>query len=408
MEIPRTSLIRDPYRHLLSSRRTYAGFTSEDQELLKLLPEKAEILDPMSGYGLLTAFCAKRGCPSFCLEMNPPQFLWQVLCHPRDANRHADCVSMIRQERRRWPSPRIKVAVSNDWFPAESVRLLLELLQQCTDVAGSVLRTQRDRETFGLALLLPFTGRFSTATRGDVSAYTKKGGTCIYLGWRKDFLLYLDAVDFLLSEIRANTKCTRHELNLGDAQNFPFPKYRFHAMVTSPPYPNHRNFASMFAPENAFLSMIKEHGSWMTDVRLSNIIGTNAIEHRCAPQVRVTTVQAFLERVSSTPRSKQAKYDDDVYYFPYFRQYFSGLEVAYANTATALAAPFKGFITVVNNTHRGIVIPVSETVREIWSSLGYEARVFRATENFHVGTKNPRARGIRAKHTEYVIEVTRR
>ena len=106
-------------------------------------------------------------------------------------------------------------------------------------------------------------------------------------------------------------------------------------------------------------------------------------------------------------RMKQATYDDEVYYFPYLREYFAALESAYANVSKAAASDFLGYIVVVNNTHRGVVVPVAEAIVDIWRELGFSSRIERAEESFHLGTKNPRAKGIRARHTEYVVEVRR-
>jgi hypothetical protein len=97
-----------------------------------------------------------------------------------------------------------------------------------------------------------------------------------------------------------------------------------------------------------------------------------------------------------------------VYYIPYFENYFIDLEEAYKNVSLACAdSDFEGYIVVVNNTHRNLIIPVSDVVLEVWTSLGFKTEIFEANELFHIGTKNPRARGLRAKHMEYVIKIWR-
>jgi hypothetical protein len=106
-------------------------------------------------------------------------------------------------------------------------------------------------------------------------------------------------------------------------------------------------------------------------------------------------------------KDKNAAYDDRVYYIPYLSRYFSDLESAYANVSRSLSRSCEAFIVVVNNTFRGEVVPLAEIVMDIWSSLGFSAAIAKVQEGFHVGTMNPRARGIRARHTEYTIRVTR-
>jgi hypothetical protein len=73
-----------------------------------------------------------------------------------------------------------------------------------------------------------------------------------------------------------------------------------------------------------------------------------------------------------------------------------------------LDCPFIGFVVVVNNTYRGLKIPVAQVVQDIWNTLGYEASIKEENEQFHVGTKNPRAKGVRAKHIEYIVQVEKR
>jgi len=96
-----------------------------------------------------------------------------------------------------------------------------------------------------------------------------------------------------------------------------------------------------------------------------------------------------------------------VYYLPYLRKYFIAIEKAYENVARFAAKSFVGFIVVVDNTHRGVVIPVGAIVVEIWKELGFQATIHSSKEVFHVGAKNPRAKGIRAKHQEIVVWVWR-
>jgi hypothetical protein len=138
-----------------------------------------------------------------------------------------------------------------------------------------------------------------------------------------------------------------------------------------------------------------------------HIIGSNFVSER-PPRIPTTkSARHFLKAINELKRNETAIRHDKQYYIPYFENYFADLECAYKNIAPALKQKFEGYIIVVNNTHRNLVVPVSDTIIEIWRSLGFNAIILTATESFHVGTKNPRARGLRARHTEYVIKIWR-
>src|SRR5438477_9236808 len=78
----RTTLLRDVYRSLINTGRTYAAFREEDRSVLARLMNRSPVLDPMSGYGGLVAFCSELGIQSFNVEYSPAQYLWQLLSHP--------------------------------------------------------------------------------------------------------------------------------------------------------------------------------------------------------------------------------------------------------------------------------------------------------------------------------------
>jgi len=74
--LPATTLIRDVYRALIHTGRSYAAFTDKDIAFLERLRGADKVLDPMAGYGLLTQHCAKIGQRSYCVEFNLPQYFW--------------------------------------------------------------------------------------------------------------------------------------------------------------------------------------------------------------------------------------------------------------------------------------------------------------------------------------------
>jgi hypothetical protein len=270
------------------------------------------------------------------------------------------------------------------------------------------------RETFDstepnlpIAFLLPFVGRLSCSVQGDIVTHVKRGGICVYQGWEDDFLLFLRVLSNSLESIARSSINPNHTILYGDARTFRFPKKRFRAMLTSPPYPNHRDFVSMFAPEHAFLDLIRVPGSVNSRRTAEQIIGSNFISARPVSTATTKTARDFIQSIGGVKRNATAVRHDRQYYIPYFENYFADLETAYRNVASALALKSQGYIVVVNNTHRNLVIPVAQAIVEIWESLGFKASIWASTEAFHVGTKNPRARGLRARHTEHVVRIWR-
>jgi hypothetical protein len=160
-------------------------------------------------------------------------------------------------------------------------------------------------------------------------------------------------------------------------------------------------------PENVFLSTVAKDYGVHLPVFEQGIIGSNFVRGMQSREPQASVTKKFLNSATSIRRTKTAEYDDNVYYLPYLKNYFCGLEDAYTNISRYLDSECEGCIIVVNNTHRGLVIPVSESVQEIWRSLGFSATVLDSRESFHFGTKNPRAKGVRARHTEYVVRIWR-
>jgi hypothetical protein len=406
--LSRITLIREIYRALINTGRSYAAFTQKERELVDRLKSKGEIFDPMSGYGLLMRYCSTAGIKSFGVEYNLPQYLWQLLCHPSYSEHFLQAIKIIRSRRARWPRTVLKAVVSDEFFPEASLRILERLLRLTKQAIEECFGEDLNIDRLALALLLPFAGRLSCSVPGDISTHTKVGGMCIFSDWEKDYEAYLRAAQTRLEHITLTAKTRNHKLMYGDARIYKFPKRRFRAMITSPPYPNHRDFTSMFAPEHALLHELGLDGNNAPRQFSEHIIGSNFVSNRPKIVPESKAALHFLNDITKLERNKTATYDDEVYYIPYFENYFIDLEKAYKNVSSACAnADFEGYIVVVNNTHRNLVIPVSEVILEIWTSLGFNATVSASNELFHIGTKNPRARGLRAKHMEYIIKVWR-
>ncbi len=404
------SLVRPIYRTLLNKGRTYAAFNEEKVfPLVEKLANRKVILDPMSGYGSLMLYCSKIGIKGFCLELSSPLYLWHVLNHPANLSLLEAATGKLLSLKMKWPRSSLKATVSNDWFPNESKRIIVKLLDLTRSLLEGLGQRGKKNEELSLALILPFVGRLSSSIPGDVTE-VKKGGICVYKDFHDDLTTYLQAVQARLYKIEKESQSDTHTVWLGDCRTIKLPRRRFAAMITSPPYPNHRDFFSIFAPENNCLS-------WLNERNLINLhpssrlgIGTNVVSRRTIPVPKSKTIRRFLENLRLFKDSKRPKasYDNRVYYIPYFSNYFHDLEKTYENIEPSFRKDFDGYIVVVNNTTRDQVIPVAESTVETWKRLGFKTEITDVQEKFHIGTKNPRARGFKAKHKEYTIRIWRK
>ena len=406
MMLKRTSLVREVYRALINTGRSYAAFNDRDKLLIEKLKDRGEILDPTSGYGLLTRFCAEVGVSAYCVELNFPQHLWQILCHPSYTKFLMPAIKRLISCVQDWPHTHIRAVVHETWYPEQSKELLSRIFHLNKKILKeSVGELECDK--MALALLLPFIGRLACCIPGDISTHVKEGGICVYSGWQKDYFCYLQALWERLNKNSEKAVQLTHYLYHGDAKTFPFPARRFGAFVTSPPYPNMRDFSSMFEPERAFLQWFKDDLGDGIEQLEERVIGSNFVSGRPKRTLRNRAASNFIATLRDLKLNKNALYDEDKYYIPYYENYFADLEEAYANISHSLQDKVEGYIIVVNNTHRNIPVPVAGVIIGIWEDLGFNASIFEAIESFHVGVKNPRARGLRARHTEYVIKVWR-
>lgn len=401
-----TTLIRDIYRTLINSGRSYAAFSESDKLIFSNLETKKYILDPMSGYGLLTKYCAEKGIKSYSLEFNAPAYYWQILCHPQNTQLYISCIEQLLEKQSLWPITERRAIISDDLFPQLSLDILVSLLTQNKEIIKQNLDSKdKNIEELALSLLLPFSGRLSCITKGEISTHVKRGGIVVLRGWHDDYNLYLQALRNHLINRSNKSRSLDHVVKHGDARTFDFPKGKFDGLFTSPPYPNHQDFVTMFSPEQELLKTLGINSNIALRKTPNDIIGSNFVSGKPNLSPHSVTASNFIKAINSLKRSKASKYDDEKYYIPYFQQYFVDLEKAYQNISTSFIKGFEGYIIVVNNTHRSLVVPISDFIIEVWREMGFNAEVDEANELFHIGTKNPRARGIRARHTKYVIKV---
>lgn len=413
------TLIHGIYRALLNTGRTYAAF--EDEQVMPLidrLHDRGEILDPMSGYGSLTKYCACSKYPlkSYCIEANEPAYFWQLLMHPRHSKAWIELSNRILACKSKWPKSRMRATLSNEWFPQESQRILLKIWELCLrEIGRCTFRQAPSSDYIALAFLLPFCGRLAAMVEGSVVTHVKQGGICVYRDWKVDFEKYIRRLQSNLEKQVCSSKRASHTIVLGDCLNVKLPSKRFSAMITSPPYPNSRSYSSMFLPEFSFTQLLKGRGFLASLPSEARLIGSPIVSpsegypKRTTNDVKSDSARDFLHRLEKHKGTKSAMYDIGVYYLPYFCNYFVAIEQAYSHLSSSLSDDFEGYIIVVNNTARKTVVPVAAAIMETWKRLGFSAKIEDefSRELSHVGGLNPRVKGLSARHMEYTIKVWR-
>lgn len=402
-----TSLVRNTYRALLRTNRAYAAFTQEDKALIGHLRDRHFVLDPMAGYGGLTQLAAGASIGSYSVELNEPQYLWQVLTHPSNRQDVRRAIAYLLRNLPADPSPECSVVVCEDFFPPEAM-MRLEMLTVSVRHAVGQCGGMSEPDDLVDALVLPFVGRLAALRPSQNPAHVKgKGGLCVVRGWVDDFELYLRVLDDLLGRLKQPAvEMPRNELALGDARTHRFPRNSFDAMLTSPPYPNRADYAAIFAPEIDYLDR-RTRSNRKSVLAGRDLIGSVLVSGRGRQPPQTPSAIEFLERADKVALAggSRTAYDQRQYYRPYFEQYFAGVEMAWRNVSVSLTDDVLGYIAVVNNTHRGIVVPVAEFAVEVWTELGFTASIIDTSERTHVGTMNPRARGLRAVHARHVVEI---
>ena len=418
-KLDRATLIHGIYRALLNTGRTYAAF--EDGQIAPLidrLRDRGEILDPMSGYGSLMRYCAYSTHPlrSYCMEANEPAHFWQLLMHPRHSKAWIELADRILACKSAWPRSGMAATTSDDWFPPESQRILLKLWEVCLRETGKCpFRRGPSCEYLAIAFLLPFCGRLAAMVQGSVVTHVKRGGICVYRGWKVDFEKYVRRLRANLAKQVQLSKRTTHTIVLGDCLDAKLPLKRFSAMITSPPYPNSRDYSSMFLPELDFIRLLKDRGFLGTLPSQARLIGSPIVSpsegcpKRTVNDVMSGSAREFLHGLEKHKGTKNTVYDIEVYYLPYFSNYFVAIEQAYCHLSSALSDDFEGYIIVVNNTARKTVVPVAAAIVETWKRLGFSASIEDefSRELSHVGGLNPRVKGLSARHMEYTVKVWR-
>jgi len=388
--------LNDTYRKLIKNGRTYASFTIEELDRIfnEIKTISEPILDPMSGYGGLMTYCSQRGISTYNLEINLPAYFWQILINPQNFDIFNKIIEELLVSIRKLPKTNFKPTASNDWFSKEGISTSIILHEHI--FKNYVLKYSNNME-LSIALILPFIKRFSTSISGDLT-FLKKGGITVFNKWDQDFHNYLAILKKY--KFSTNPQKTIHNIQHGDIRSFHFNR-KFNLVITSPPYPNYRDYYKMFAPENYFLTKI----GYRTNQE--SVIGTNVVKNRKTGQIICPSVKKFISKLDSYEGSKKAESDIKSYYLPYFKNYFFDLETTCHNIIRHLEPKSTCYLVVVDNATRNLVVPVSQVIQEYFKVYGFTSIILFVDEVFHFGTKNPHARGSKAKHKKYILKLWR-
>lgn len=408
-------MLREPYRALMGAGRTYAAFDSETTfPLIDALHTHGTIADPMAGYGTLMTMCAQKGISTFNLEGNPPAYLWGILNNPKNSDNIIQIIDRLLHIRNKVPQIDKIADISDDWYSPRSytiIRALFKIISEVNDIRAD----PQYQQDISLALLVPFTGRLASYVPGNIVANVKRGGICVYKGLSDDFDRYLTATKSKLIVISKTSINKNHEFVFGNLITAELDR-KFSAFITSPPYPNSRDYYAMFAPENDCLTFLRAQGDIENLVVKEQLIGSVRVSKYSNKNIDYdkelssSSARSFIKYISEFEgKKRRAKYDNTIYYVPYFSNYFYQIEQAYRNFANYLTDAFEGYIVVTNNTARNRVIPVAQSIEELFHQLNINATIIDkyTRELSHVGTINPRVKGFKTRHMEYTIKVWR-
>jgi len=411
----RVNMVREPYRAVLTAGRTYAAFNEETLvPLIDALQSHKTIIDPMAGFGTLMNFCAQKGISTFNIEYNPPTYLWGVLNNPKYSANTIDLIDHLLLIKGKLPEIKKRAEISDEWFTPLSRTIISNLLKLISGIAMKYVDPNYHQE-ISLAVLIPFVGRLACYVPGNIVANVKQGGICFYRDLAYDFDRYLTALKARLSVISRTSINKDHEFVFGNLITMKIEK-KFSAFITSPPYPNSRDYFKMFAPENYCLSFFEAEGIikdlTVEEQLIGSVLVSKYVNKKIDYDNEISSISArtFIKYISEFKgKKRKSKYDNTIYYVPYFSNYFYQIQQAYRNFANFLTDSFEGYIVITNNTARNTVIPVAQSIVELFHQLNIEAEIIDkyTRELSHVGTINPRVKGFKAKHMEYTIKVWR-
>lgn len=390
------------YKGLMLRSRAFASFKEKDEldiilrDLAKYASQGEYILDPMSGYGGGMRFFGKNGYKTVNVELNPPAYYWQVLNNPINTVTICDFIEKLLTKRDKLPDIKQELSISDNFFTQDAV-IFIEALYKY------LLVLNNENAELTISVLLPFVSRFANYQRSSTNiTHFKEGGLCSYTNWQSDFIAYLEELSRRLLENFTLYREIEHHNILSDIMNVELTN-KFAYFVTSPPYPNYRDYSKLFRIENWVLDNI----IYKKATNFERMIGSNNVSGKSYGEIYSLSANKFLFELleKSKKLQKKSKRDIEVYYHPYFCQYFYNIQEAYKKLDSMLSSKVMGYIVVNDNITRDISIPVGASICDIFSSLGYNTEDFNTSQISHYGNIGKAAKRINSHHTRHILKV---
>ena len=403
MNIDNLQNISHVYRGLIHRNRAFASFKEKEEletiysDLEHYISDKDSILDPMSGYGGGMLFFGKKGYRTTNIEINPPEYYWQLLINPQNTKSILSFIEQMQKENVKLPKFKETFSLTDNLFSDEAINNIKILYH-------IIVEHSSDNSDLAIALLLPFVSRFANYQKSRTNiTHFKQGGLCTYAGWEEDFRNYLKKIQERLSEDFVKYKQTEHINILSDIMKVNTTD-KFSCFVTSPPYPNYRDYSKLFKIENWVLDNI------ILDkpADFNMMIGSNNVSGKKYGEIYSEKANKFLaELKEKSEKLKVAKSRSDIrtYYLPYFSQYFYYIQEAYIKLNSMLNENAVGYIVVNDNITRDIIVPVGASICDIFNNLGYEAKDLDTSQISHYGNIGKDAKRINSKHTRHIIKI---
>lgn len=390
------------YKGLINRSRAFASFKEKDEldvileDLSKHIAKGDCVFDPMSGYGGGMRYFGRHGYKTTNIELNPPSYYWQVLKNPTNTDKIIHHIDNLKEYFKDLPKFKQAISISDSLFSDEAVEFLSVLY-------GKILNIFNYDKEIAIAVLLPFVSRFANYQRSSTNiTHFKEGGLCSYIGWEIDFFTYLDSLKRMLAEEYTQYSEISHVNILSDIMLFDTtPKYS--CFVTSPPYPNYRDYSKLFKIENWVLNNIINSNP----TNFTMMIGSNNVSGKFYGDIESESAQRFLSEliIKSKKLQKKSRYDIEVYYHPYFCQYFYNIQEAYKKIDKMLTNNALGYIVVNDNITRDIPIPVGASICDIFKGLGYQTEDYNISHISHYGNIGRMAKRINSHHLRHILKV---
>lgn len=390
------------YKGLILRNRAFASFKDDEIEIISsditnYIKHGDYILDPMSGYGGAMYHFGKLGYKTHNIELNPPAYYWQLLINPTNKSFHNTIIQRALQIISDLPKIKKDFSITEGYFSESAI----DHIKGLHTFLSKISDPSNNSNELIISILLPFVARFASYVKSSTNiTHFKEGGFCSYKGWEDDFQNYLKSIYHL---ININTYLeSKHQNQLGNIFSIPITKVKYNFFVTSPPYPNYRDYSKIFKIENWVLENI-----FGLNQNFSQMIGSNNVSKKLFGTVESKKANEFLEKLllKSKTLSKKSKRDIETYYHPYFSLYFYHMQEAYQRLDRMLSEEVVGYIVVNDNITRDIPVPVGDSVCEIFNHLGYETVFHNDSQINHYGNIGRSAKRINSLHIRHIIKI---